>query len=208
MPSPPKRDDEVEARHELLGVAREVRESGRLRLVTRDSHLDVALEEPRGRRLRERVRERALAVRDQTDCGERVHTGIPATASSVGVVDRHRAATRVGEVLDVAVGTGDRRRDQRAHAEPVLVEAADDFLDDDPPHLGIADDAALADTRPSRLELRLHEQDEVGGSVGEREEVRSDRPQRDERHVDDAEIGPRLDRDPARRVARWSVPSR
>ena len=93
------------------------------------------------------------------------------------------------EELDVAVGTGDRRRDDRAHAEPGSSRPATTSLDDRAPDVGVAHDAAFADTRPPGLELRLDQQDELGGGGREAEKVRRDGAQRDERDVDDAEVG-------------------
>ena len=60
-------------------------------------------------------------------------------------------------------------------------------------HHRVAHDAALADARPARLELRLHQQHELGVRRGEREQARRDRPERDERQVGDAEVGGRID---------------
>ena len=79
--------------------------------------------------------------------------------------------------------------DRASTPSPRVVEPADDFAQHRRVHLRIAHDAAPADPRPARLELRLHQQHEVGVGGREREQVRRDGPQRDEREVGDAQIG-------------------
>ena len=56
--------------------------------------------------------------------------------------------------------------DQRAHTEPERVEPGDDLAQHRVVHDRVAHDAALADPRPARLELRLHEQHELGVGGG------------------------------------------
>ena len=130
------------------------------------------------------------------DTGHVVVRGRPDRRSSMSDVASTAAGprARVREELDVAVGAAQRRRDHRAHTEPERVEPADDFAQHRVVHHRVAHDATLADARPARLELRLHEQHEVGIGVREREQVRRDRAQRDERQVGDAQVGGRIDR--------------
>ena len=105
-----------------------------------------------------------------------------------------RPAARVREELDVAVGAAQRRGHERAHAEAERVERADDLAQHRAVHDRVADDAALADVLAAGLELRLHQQHELGIGGGEREQVGRDGPQRDEREVGDAQVGRRIDR--------------
>ena len=195
-----ERDDEVEPVGELLGVA------------PRGARARPPPPRLRARAPRRRARATtpaarcasscasgALAVRDETDCARAlwsrrsVGDGATASASAASIVVG--AATRVREELDVAVGAARAATGStRATPSPCSSRPATTSSSTARVHVGVADDPALADAVPARLELRLHEQHEVGGVGGEREQGRRDRPQRDERHVGDAEIGRRLER--------------
>ena len=203
-----ERQHEVETVGERVAGAPRTRRGRRCRVVVRDAHLDLVRAEPVRSALRERVRLGTLAVRDEPDRarsrGPPGPGGPPRRARRRR--DRHRTAARVREELDVAVGAAQRRRDDRTDAEPGCVEAGDDFAQHRRVHHGVAHDAAPAEARPPRLELRLDEQHEVGIGVGDREQMRRDGAQRDERDVDDAQIGRGIERARRRGRARSCAP--
>ena len=66
-------NDEVEPVGEFLDRGRVVREARRFGFSDGHSHLDTVIREPRGRGLRERVRERSIAVGDDADRSDRGH---------------------------------------------------------------------------------------------------------------------------------------
>jgi hypothetical protein len=72
---------------------------------------------------------------------------------------------------------------------PEAAAAEADTLDRGPSHRGFAHDAARADVGLGRLELRLHEQHEVGADRGEGHQLGHEARERDERQIGDDERG-------------------
>ena len=93
------------------------------------------------------------------------------------------------EELAVALGSQDRRGDERAGAQAEPAGRGDDPLEDGSMGGRVADDAAVGAAAP-HLELGLDERDDRGAAVrAERRRDRTqDEPERDERDVDHREI--------------------
>ena len=74
-------------------------------------------------------------------------------------------------MLPSAPRNGDATSDR--DTEPERVERTDDLAQHRVVHHRVAHDATLADALAAGLELRLHEQHELGVGGGEREQVRA-----------------------------------
>ena len=124
---------------------------------------------------RELVRDPAIAMRHEPD--RRVGASLmPPTPCASATTRSMSAASTVGasaprawtknSMLPSAPRSGDV--DDGAHAEPDAVERADNLVQHRVVHDRLAHDPTLADACAPGLELRLHEQHELGIVGGER----------------------------------------
>ena len=220
VPSPPSEITRSSPAANSSSSTPRSREAGDLGFGLGHAHLDAAVAEPLGRGLRERVRERAFAVRDEADASRRAHQSAVMRGLRHDRVQhdcrdgvRARALSRRD---GRARGTrrcrrrrGSATRRSRATPRPRVVEPGDDLAQRRRAHVGIADDR-----RPCRRAPRpasncgfTSSTSRLSGAVSSRRcgaTVRSEMNDRSTTH----DRGRRLERAGVERRARWCVPSR